>query len=899
MLITFNIHFATKWGSKIRLLLHDQHEQMNDGVVAHEMVCDEHFYWTKQIDYKQDLTIIRYQYELTDVSGNSIRESGDMRVLYLPAKQEHIILHDSWRDSFGESPFATTVFKDCYFKREKNPSILTENGNFRLQLFSLQMEPGRHYAIVGNQDLLGNWDVSKKVRLDESHFPVWSISMDTHKIKFPLEYKYLIVDTATDEVLAWGGGPNRKIDGLPAAGFQVVTDENFIRTIPSWRGAGVAIPVFSLRSKKSFGVGEFYDLKLMVDWAKLTGQQMIQTLPINDTILYHSNYDSYPYNAVSVYALHPIYLHLDAVGKIKDPARKDYYAEQKKALNAKSFSDYQNVMHVKWEFCKEIYPDASQKLFSSDAYKRFFQENKSWLVPYAVFSYLRDKNGTPEFSQWSAYSTYNAAEVEAMASPENDFYDEIAIFYFIQFHLNKQLTEVHDYARSQGITIKGDIPIGVSPRSVDAWMEPEMFNTDMQAGAPPDDFSATGQNWGFPTYNWELMAKDNYRWWIKRFQKLAEYFDAYRIDHILGFFRIWEIPHQDVWGLTGSFNPSLPFTVDELQQKGLYWDENRFLKPYLKEHVIHATFGKYTADVLREYFDQDGWQNYTFKPAFDTQKKVEAYFASLGYNFGNKEVLVRDGLYMLHCEVLFIRDARQPDKFHPRISMHSSATFRDLPEETRRLLDGIYVDYYYHRHNAFWKEQAMKKLPALIASTNMLVCGEDLGMVPDSVPDVMNKLEILSLEIQRMPKKPHHEFAMPVDAPYRSVCTTSTHDMNPIRAWWLEDRNVTQRFYNKALGIQGVAPEKCEPWIAERIVNQHLESNAMLVIFPWQDWLSIDGKYAHEDPESERINVPANPRNFWCYRMHISLEDLLKLNSLNERIRKMIEDSGRGEKAEN
>jgi 4-alpha-glucanotransferase len=894
MIITFHIHFATQWGSKIRLLLQNPEEHDSDAITTHEMQCDHLFFWRKKIEIKQEISLLRYQYELTDASGKTIRESGDLREIILPAKQENINLHDSWRSTFGESPFATTVFSDCYFKRTAFVSAGHEKGNFRLQLFSLQMEPDRHYAIVGNQDALGNWDVSKKVRLDESNFPIWSINLDTSEINFPIEYKYLIVDTASDEVLVWGGGPNRKIESLPDEGFQVVTDENFIRTIPSWRGAGVAIPVFSLRSKKSFGIGEFYDLKLMVDWAKQTGQKMIQTLPINDTILYHSNYDSYPYNAVSVYALHPIYLHLDAIGKIKDPVRKAYFAQQKKALNAKSFSDYQNVMNVKWEYCKEVYPESSKKLFNTAEYKNFFQQNKSWLVPYAVFSYLRDKNRTPEFSQWPEYSSYNAAEIESLASPEQDFHAEIALYYFLQFHLNKQLIEVHEYACSQGITIKGDIPIGVSPRSVDAWMEPEMFNTNMQAGAPPDDFSATGQNWGFPTYNWELMEKDNYRWWISRFQKLAEYFDAYRIDHILGFFRIWEIPQQDVWGLTGSFNPSLPFTIEDLQKKGLYWDENRFLKPYLKEHVLHATFGKYTADVLREYFDQDGWQNYRFKPAFDTQMKVESYFASLGYNFGNKEVMIRDGLYMLHCEVLFIRDARQPDKFHPRISMHSSATFRDLPDETRRLLDGIYVDYYYHRHNEFWKEQAMKKLPALVASTKMLVCGEDLGMVPDSVPDVMNVLEILSLEIQRMPKKPHHEFAMPQDAPYRSVCTSSTHDMNPIRAWWLEDKNITQRFYNKALGIQGVAPEKCEPWIAERIINQHLESNSMLVILPWQDWLAIDGKIAHENPEAERINVPSNPRNFWCYRMHISLEDLLKLNSLNERIRKMIEDSGRG-----
>ncbi len=296
---------------------------------------------------------------------------------------------------------------------------------------------------------------------------------------------------------------------------------------------------------------------------------------------------------------------------------------------------------------------------------------------------------------------------------------------------------------------------------------------------------------------------------------------------------------------------------------------------------------------MREYLVMDGWQNYKFKPEFDTQKKVEAHFVSLGYNYTEKELKIRDGLYALHCEVLFVRDKRNPQMVHPRISMHSSHTFRDLDENTRRTLDKIYVEYFYHRHNEFWKEQALKKLPAIISATNMLVCGEDLGMVPDSVPEVMDMLELLSLEIQRMPKKPGAEFAMPEDAPYLSVCTTSTHDMNPIRAWWEEDYSIIQRFYNRALGMQGPAPEVCTPLIAEKIVEQHLQSDAMLVILPWQDWMAMDKRLALKNPHAERINVPADPRNFWCYRMHLTLEQLLSEKKFNAKVKKMIKGSGR------
>ena len=892
MIVNFKIHFVTQWGEMIRLVI-DGPENAAKICGKHEMVCNQDFIWTANLRMDEIPEGLTYNYYLEGASGKIHKEFGQPRPVPASKSPKDICFHDTWRQSAGQTPFETVVFRDCYFERPTRKCCCDINDDLVLRLYAPEVEPGRHFAITGNQSVLGNWDVKKKMEMKECNWPYWSVSFNYKDISFPLEFKFLIVDTASDEVLAWGGGPNRKIEHLSSDCKNVVTEEHFVRTIPSWKGAGVAIPVFSLRSKKSFGTGEFYDLKLMVDWAVLTGQKMIQVLPINDTILYHSNYDSYPYNAVSVYALHPLYLNLDAMGKLKNKDRRDYFSAKKKELNAKSFSDYQNVMNAKREYFLEIFEETATKVFKSSEYKQFFEDNKTWLVPYAVFSWLRDRFGTPEFGKWPQYQTYNEQEVLELSSPQNEHFNEIALFYFLQFHLNKQLLEVHDYARSKGISIKGDIPIGVSPRSVDAWVEPEMFNTSKQAGAPPDDFSVTGQNWGFPTYNWELMEQDGFAWWRKRFQKLAEYFDAYRIDHILGFFRIWEIPGDDVWGLTGTFNPSLPYSIEELEQKGLRWDDNRFLKPYLKEHVLYAVFGKYTEEVIREYFDKDGWQNYKFKPEFDTQKKVETHFAALGYNFGNKEVVVRDGLYMLHCEVLFLRDSRQPDRFHPRISMHSSATFRDLPEDTRRILDAIYVDFYYHRHNEFWKKQAMKKLPALIESTNMLVCGEDLGMVPDSVPEVMHQLELLSLEIQRMPKKTSHEFAMPADAPYLSVCTTSTHDMNPIRAWWLEDKNIIQRFFNRALGIQGPAPEQCEPWIAERIIRQHLDSEAMLVVLPWQDWLAIDGKLSHESPTAERINVPSNPRNFWCYRMHITLEDMIKADELNERISTMIKECGR------
>ena len=447
MKIQFKIHYKTQWGQSLDLLLHTG----DNSVEKYEMHYNEKSEWSVEIEI-EPVGMISYQYAVQYVDKTLSFEYGGIRTFHFPVSTENISVIDNWRASYGESPFVSTAFADCFFKRtihDLKPASLTNN--LILRLNCPQMEPERHFAVIGNQDSLGNWDVKKKVRLDESQFPIWSTSLDAAKIKFPLEYKYLIVDTKTDEVLAWGGGPNRLVDKADKLAFTIVTEEHFIRTIPSWRATGVAIPVFSLRSEEGFGIGEFNDLNKMVDWAKKTGQRIIQILPINDTILYHTNYDSYPYNAVSVYALHPIYLHLESVGKLKTKKLKDYFLAKKKELNGKNFSDYQNVLMAKWEFFKIIYPQESPKVFASDDYKLFFETNREWLVPYAAFSYLRDLNGSPEFSKWGNFKTYDKQQIEELSAPGTSYYDEIALYYFLQYHLHKQLIGVHDYARENGV----------------------------------------------------------------------------------------------------------------------------------------------------------------------------------------------------------------------------------------------------------------------------------------------------------------------------------------------------------------------------------------------------------------------------------------------------------------
>ena len=225
--------------------------------------------------------------------------------------------------------------------------------------------------------------------------------------------------------------------------------------------------------------------------------------------------------------------------------------------------------------------------------------------------------------------------------------------------------------------------------------------------------------------------------------------------------------------------------------------------------------------------------------------------------------------------------------------MEKTSSFQHLDNNTQNALRELYVDYFYKRQDDFWYHEAMQKLPKLKAATNMLICGEDLGMVPHCVPDVMKQNGILSLEIQRMPKDPNTSFFNPTDAPYMSVVTPSTHDMSTIRGWWEENRAVTQRFYNDQLGQWGDAPFYCEAWLNRSIILQHLNSPAMWSVFQLQDILGMSESLRRSNPKEERINDPANPKNYWQYRMHISLEQLLKEDVFNTELKSYLLSCGR------
>ena len=802
-------------------------------------------------------------------------------------------LYDHWKTMPEDAFLYSSAFTDCI--NHQVPQVMKpETGSkiVRLIVRAPQLRDGERLGVLGADKALGAWDVQKILPMTQHTYNEWVADIDaTHLEGSHLEFKFVAFRNAKNELL-WENSMNRTVDLPEMKAGELVSYELDQASFALYNRklAGTQVPVFSLRTRKSAGIGDFGDLKTMIDFVASTGQKVLQLLPINDTTITHTWTDSYPYSCISVFAIHPQYADLHALPELKNAKARAEAEKTRAELNALDKIDYEKVNDFKINYLRQIFNQEGEKMMKTAEYKAFFQDTELWLVPYAQYSYLRDKNGTADFNQWPDHQVWDEAERKALADPKTAAYKNVAFFYFVQFVLDRQMQEAHEHAKTKGVILKGDIPIGVNRNGCDVWTEPKYFNLNGQAGAPPDDFSANGQNWGFPTYNWFEMLKDGCQWWNRRFKNMARYFDAYRIDHVLGFFRIWEIPVHSVHGLLGQFAPALAMSREEIESYGLHFQEDRFTRPFITDWVLDRVFHERAGEVKEKYLDRLDDERYQMKPEVDTQRKVEALFADAT---DEKELWLRDGLYALISDVLFVRDHTNPGVFHPRISAQLDFIYESLYDNDKAAFNRLYNDYFYRRNNQFWYQEAMKKLPKLVQATRMLVCAEDLGMVPDCVPWVMDELKILSLELQSMPKDPSVKFGHLSRNPYRSVCTISSHDMPTLRMWWDENVQRTQEYYNTMLYRQGPAPHPLPGWLASDIISRHLTSPSMLCILSIQDWLATDEALRLPDADAERINIPANPKHYWRYRMHLNIEDLAADKRFVQSITEMISQSGR------
>lgn len=891
MTVQFNIHYFTNFGQNLMICGSNSETGGFDESKAVEMVHIGDGHWQLELDIKENGSF-DYRYFVSENGVSVRREWGNNHHVVLSDQISSFTLYDFWQVEPDMPYLYTTAFTDSLLANEsKDTSLLYRQGHVVLKVFAPFVLKGQSVGISGDSSPLGNWDETKALRMTQGNFPEWSISLKTTDLTISSIYKFVIIDNETSRVKSWEWGEPRHLDiqSIDENQLLMYSGMNFRFQEAPLKGSGVAIPVFSLRSENSWGCGDFGDLIEMTEWAVKSGLHLIQLLPVNDTNLSGTWKDSYPYNAVSIYALHPIYISISKLHTLKDEKLMQAFEKERKELEALPEIDYERTLKLKSSYLENLYTQEGKSTLKTAGFRDFFKKNSQWLVPYAAFSYLRNTEKESDFRKWGEYSVYDEKKTNDLCKSGQPWYNEIAINYFIQYLLHKQLTEAKDFAHKNSVVLKGDIPIGINRFSVEAWTEPHLFNMDSQIGAPPDDFSETGQNWGFPAYNWDNIAKEDYKWWKRRFTKMADYFDAYRIDHILGFFRIWEIPKDAVEGLLGHFDPALPFNRQELNNYGFRFEDS-MTEPFINDWVVESIFKDKAGEIKEKYLTGITGGYYKLKEEFSSQVKIRNSF---GTKSDKETKLIRDGLYKLCDEVLFIRDPRYPELLHPRISAQKTYRFQSLDDYQKDCFKRLHDDFFYRRNVEFWKQKAFEKLPNILNATRMLACGEDLGMIPSCVPEVMRSLNILSLEIQRMPKTSGIKFGNMNSIPYMSVCTTSTHDMNPIRAWWLEKYTVSQQYYNQVLWKQGKAPKDCTPEIARDIIQLHLYSPAMWAILPWQDWMAMDGRLRRENPEEERINIPANPRHYWRYRMHMSLEQLLMEDEFNNSILKLNKQSGR------
>ena len=895
MKLKFRVHYRTAWGESLHAVVTYYCGDTMRRSQNVTMQTDDGEIWTGEtsavVSRQHSVKAFSYRYQVEDGSGRELRREWEgIPRLYSFDMSKDYLLYDIWRDMPLQHHLYSSAFLTAARRKPGEEVAPLPLPLFRRTLLfrvaAPQLKPGQSVAICGSHPSLGEWSPTRYLKMEYAGRCEWMLTVNVDGMALPLEYKYVVVDDATGALVQWEEGANRQQTEAIADGQVLVCYGESLRVKEeTWRAAGVVVPVFSLRSHHSYGVGDFGDLQRMVDWAAEAGMSVIQMLPVNDTTHDQSWGDSNPYNAVSAFALHPHYADLNALARLKDKEKMMAYRRQQSELNAQGSSDYEAVGRVKNNYLHDLYSEQGEHVKGSDAFREFVKENGEWLYPYAAFCSLRDRYHTAHFDDWPQLSAYDKSAVNKYCEQEKE---DIDFVLFTQFILHQQLKQAKEYAQSKGVVLMGDFAVGISRDSVETWQHPEMFNMDMQMGTPAENSSQNGQNWRFPTFNY--ANEGTYHWFQKRLRHMERYFDAIRIDYILGYFRTWEIPSDTEQGLLGHYSPSLPMTVSEIEHFGFPFRKDFCTLPFINNRIIDRLFGIHSQYVREHFLYNRPYGLYGLKEEVSTERGVERCFANA---HDENSIWIRDGLYKLIANVLFVEDPSRPDTYHPRLGVEDAPVFDALNDEERDAYVRLYNHYFNVRHDMFWAALAQQKLNRILKDTRMLVCGEDLGVSSDSARRVLDTLRILTLEIQTMPKCKGMEFAYLGSNPYRSVSTISTHDMPPLRLWWEENQERAQHYYALMLQKEGRAPEHLPAHLAEEIIARHLYSPSMLCMLSLQDWLSIDSELRAKNPRCERINVPGNSLNRWQWRMHLTMEQLMAAQQLNKKLQTLITRSKR------
>ena len=935
MKLRFSLHYATAWGESLHVVMTYRRRDGQLRTQSYQMQTTDGELWTTETavveSRQQPITAFCYYYEVRSSEGRTLRREWNKvaRWYDFDASKDYIF-PDQWRDyplpehlyskvwepsplsppKGGESdrfsPSKLTIQTPPPFGGGRGEALYRKTVLFRVS--APQLRKGERLGLCGNHPSLGDWSPSRFLPMTELGDGEWMLSVNVEHVRFPIAYKYVTIDEQ-QQVARWEDGDNRTIsaEGLSADGTglrdgQVLVAHGGMLRLREdvMKAAGVVVPVFSLRSEHSYGVGDFGDLCRMVDWAAEVGMKMIQLLPVQDTTTVHGWTDSHPYNCISVFALHPHYIDLEQLPQLRRAQDQKAFARQRRELNALAESDYMAVDKVKADYVAKSFAEAGEETLASEDYQAFFTANEEWLVPYAAFCVLRDRFGTSRFMDWRQYAIFDRKRIRLLADEGPDMRHAIHLIYYTQYHLHRQLRLAADYARSHGVSLQGDMPVGVYRDSVETWTHPELFRMEMQMGTMPTAAEPMGQNWGFPTYEWSTGTTERAdatgssqatitveSWMRQRLRYMEQFFDAVRLDHVLSFFRVWEIPADAVTANMGHFHPSLSLSSEEIGRYGLTFRHDLLTRPFINDQVIDRLFGIHAAYVREEFLQKKAYNLYDLKPTVATQRLVEQCFRGRS---DENSVWIRDGLYRLCANVLFVEVG--DDMYVPRHGAGQAPVFDILNAEEKDAYMRIYNNYYHERHRDYWNHLANQRLGDILRDTRLLVCADDLGEGAEQVQGVLEHHRILSLEVQSQPKHDHGEFGHLEANAYRSVATISTHDMPSLRLWWEEDPGRVQRYYATMLQKEGRAPRHLTPMLAEEIIARHLYCPSMLCLLSVQDWLAMSNMKLG-DVYKERINAPYDSYNQWKYRMPVTLEQLQQETPFNRKLQTMLQRSKR------
>ena len=639
---------------------------------------------------------------------------------------------------------------------------------------------------------------------------------------------------------------------------------------------GAVIPVGALRTKNGIGVGEFSDLAEFAHLCKKMKISLIQILPVNDT-----GFESSPYSSLTAFGLHPLYLsieNLDEFSAADASVKSRIKTARDKFDKYKRFSHYE-ILKEKLEISRAIYnANKADIIKSADSGNlSAWIEKNSWVKEYAVYRRLKDKNDLKSWKEWKEYSNVTLQQIDALWN-DNQLREEHLFWVWLQHALDIQFTNASKAITEAGILLEGDLPILMNEDSCDVWAHPEIFNRELSAGAPPDMFSPEGQNWGFPIYNWEAHEKDDYAWWKHRLAVAEKYYKAYRIDHVLGFFRIWASSRKDNTASLGRFVSYVQITTGELKKIGFDKEKIRRvsqplipakeIKDILKNNkgkLQDAEFAQETEKVFKKALTQIGDEEmWLFKKTIGGEKDIIAL---------DLLPAVRDYLLAKWRDRVFLEYAK--GKFTPAWLYRKSKAFGSLTKDEKKAVEDL-MKAHDKKSERIWMLQGKKLLSVLAGASSMLPCAEDLGAVPECVPKVLAKLKILRLCVTRMfckVEKNGEQFIPFEEYPQLSVCTPSVHDTSTVREWW--EKETDKEKFSAFLGA--ALPKTYTPKTAKIILSKTASARSRFRIFQIQDLLHLSKNWYSANPSDERINVPGTVNDFnWTYRLPAPINQIAK-----------------------